>query len=358
MKKITYYISIALFLSIFVFQGYAQNLISNGDFEAGNTGFTSLYQYVVPVGDNPLWNPGLYTIDSVPSNVHGGWPSIGDHTSGSGDMLIVNGADPNSGQNYTTFWSESIDVLPNTLYTFTYWVASCADENYALIQASINDVALGNVKVAPSVGSGWVEVSCPWDSGLNTSVTIKLDDLKKKYSGDDFVIDDISLVPQGGTNKDLCAGQYEHVGSVYANNDCDNVYVLIFINKDWNVVNTEIHVDVATTPAGLKKNKKHNPVVGQFDSKNYEPVIINSIDKTIVMYVLPREAVVTDANTENDPNLYIAAHVALTGPEGQSESAWVCDGSLFREIEVSESDLEITGVGSWATYFSIQDKCP
>ena len=65
------------------------NLITNGDFESGNTGFTSGYAF------GNVHGPGTYWIGGTPSQAPGawgGWYNGGDHTSGSGKMMVVNGA--------------------------------------------------------------------------------------------------------------------------------------------------------------------------------------------------------------------------------------------------------------------------
>ena len=76
--------------------GLGANLIVNGDFEAGNTGFTSDYTYVAPPlsnsGTNSLGAPAVYSVETDPYKGHAGWASYGDHTSGAGNMLIGNAA--------------------------------------------------------------------------------------------------------------------------------------------------------------------------------------------------------------------------------------------------------------------------
>src|SRR5260221_6626132 len=80
-------------------------LIANGDFESGNTGFSSQYTYVaVPDRGGPggSWLEGTYAIDTNPNNDHALWTSFGDHTTGHGLMMVVNGS-PTAG---TEVWKE------------------------------------------------------------------------------------------------------------------------------------------------------------------------------------------------------------------------------------------------------------
>jgi hypothetical protein len=101
------------------FSAGAEAQIVNGDFSSGNTGFTSQYSNVA---NGTFTAPGDYGLTTNPSNpitgFTNGFFSYGDHTSGSGLMLLVDGGAPG-----TYVWGESIAVSPNTTYTFTGWVA-------------------------------------------------------------------------------------------------------------------------------------------------------------------------------------------------------------------------------------------
>lgn len=59
------------------------NLLVNGDFEAGNTGFSTDYLWQADVGAE-----GKYVIAT--SDPQGWAPGFVDHTSGIGNMMIVN----------------------------------------------------------------------------------------------------------------------------------------------------------------------------------------------------------------------------------------------------------------------------
>src|ERR1700749_1397898 len=90
----------------------APNLITNGDFSAGNTGFTSGYTYVAPTA-NSMYPEGLYTIASDPYSVHNLWVSI----PGGNPQLIVNGATNGS---TTPVWGEqNISMVKSGIYSFS-----------------------------------------------------------------------------------------------------------------------------------------------------------------------------------------------------------------------------------------------
>lgn len=162
------------------------NLITNGDFSAGNTGFASDYQYsssglpsgVYFVGANPgTWNPGM--------------PACVDHTSGNGNMLLVNGAETEG----VKIWSETVPVQPNTNYAFSTWIEHITNTNPAKLQFSINGVPLGNIFQANSTSCLWEQFYVLWNSGNTTTATISIINKNILFDGNDFALDDISFSP-------------------------------------------------------------------------------------------------------------------------------------------------------------------
>jgi len=63
------------------------NLIVNGDFELGNQDFTS--DYTVATDLTP---EGTYAVGTSPTTFHSGFSNCTDHTSGTGNMMVVNGS--------------------------------------------------------------------------------------------------------------------------------------------------------------------------------------------------------------------------------------------------------------------------
>ena len=101
------------------------NRVTNGDFELGNTGFSSSYIYV------PSSNTAEahYTVRTSPSFWNPFFISAGDHTSGTGNMFVGNGS-PTAG---SLVWgaSATISVLPNTDCFFEAWAMNvCCTPNY------------------------------------------------------------------------------------------------------------------------------------------------------------------------------------------------------------------------------------
>ncbi|MEJ5251148.1 MAG: PEP-CTERM sorting domain-containing protein [Chthonomonadetes bacterium] len=174
---------------------YAVNLIVNGDFELGNVGFTSGYTYDA---SPPIQGSDCYAIGTNPSTWNPGWwSSFGDHTTGSGKMLIADGhRSPNQ-----TLWQQTVHVAPNTSYYFSYWAASSYYYSPAVLRTTINGVQIGGDFQLPSQTGQWTQFQVVWNSGSATSATIRLVDINTNGFGNDFVLDDLSMqaIPEPGT---------------------------------------------------------------------------------------------------------------------------------------------------------------
>src|SRR5262245_39995164 len=145
------------------------NLIVNGDFEAGNRDFSTDYRY----SPGSIYGFQEYAITRDPRLVHNQATSFGDHTTGSGLMMAVNG--PLSSNNLTV-WAQTVPVQTNMTYTFSAWVASWTTyppEQNALLDFSINGRSLGTFR-APSPAAIWQRFSASRDSGSTTSASIRI----------------------------------------------------------------------------------------------------------------------------------------------------------------------------------------
>ncbi|MBK7935831.1 MAG: gliding motility-associated C-terminal domain-containing protein [Lewinellaceae bacterium] len=166
---------------------YSNNLIVNGDFESGNSDFTS--DYVYNPGD--LVPEGVYDVLANPQDDHPSFAPCDDHTSGSGNMMVVNGAGvPNQ-----NVWCQTMPVTPNTQYVFSAWVTSVVAASPALLQFSINGSPLGNIFAAPGGTCNWQQFFQLWNSGSNSSATICIVNQNTTLGGNDFALDDIVFAP-------------------------------------------------------------------------------------------------------------------------------------------------------------------
>ncbi len=192
--------ALALLATVLVVEAQTSpNLVINGDFENGNTGFASGYT----IGN--LSNPGSYSIGANPSTAPGAfgdWCNCGDHTSGTGKMMIVNGATDAT----LPVWEETVTVTPSTEYTFSYWGAEVDHDSSSLphLELKINGAVIGSStfpEFSPDSGGQWQNYKFTWKSGTSKSADLVLVDLNTDASWNDFALDDIGFtavpVPAG-----------------------------------------------------------------------------------------------------------------------------------------------------------------
>ena len=170
----------------------ADPIILNAHFSLGNSGFSSAYGYLAyPSGESPrlLYPEGMFTVGSNPGFVHERWADFGDHTTGDGLMLIVNGnraAD-------ALVWSTAVVVDPDTQYDFTAWAASVYPRSPSGLAFSINGTLLGSPFLLPSDTGTWQQFTAGWYSGNYSTAVLSLINVNTEWNGNDFALDDIAL---------------------------------------------------------------------------------------------------------------------------------------------------------------------
>jgi hypothetical protein len=184
----------------------ATNLLTNGDFEGGNAGFTTGYNYVAPAA-NVMYTEGNITIATSPISVHDLWVSA----SGS-NMLIANGS-PTSN---LTIWQESaIAVTSGAKYNFSGDVMNvCCNASFH----GANNASTIVFQVSADNGATWTDLinyttTPPGDAGILTplsqlytatsaSISLRAINTANATSGNDFALDNLSFasaVPEPGT---------------------------------------------------------------------------------------------------------------------------------------------------------------
>ncbi len=162
------------------------NVITNGDFSLGNTGFSSQYNFA-----NPNTTEGEYFVGANPQAWNASLSPCPDHTNGSGNMMLVNGA-PIADVNV---WTQTVAVTPNTNYAFSTWVQALYPPNPAQLSFSINGGTLGSLITASLPTCTWNQFYTTWNSGSNTTATIAIVNKNTFVQGNDFALDDISFSP-------------------------------------------------------------------------------------------------------------------------------------------------------------------
>lgn len=178
-----------------------ENLVFNGDFSLGNIGFDSYYKNFPTNFENAS---RTYNVVKDPSSWNSTYPSCGDHTTGDGNMLVVNGYSDYFGNGAKTVWGQNIKINGTTNYVFSFWVHSFSDINPANINVLING---SYAKVYPLIlpssknCGNWIQFSVNYFSGWGFDYSnIEIVDSEKHDIGNDFAIDDISLIAVNPTD--------------------------------------------------------------------------------------------------------------------------------------------------------------
>jgi gliding motility-associated-like protein len=174
----------------------SSNIIVNGDFEGGTSAASNNFITEYIPGTGGTWglisNAGQYAISTSPSNVHDNFIFCADHTSGSGNMMIANGASTGN----TIVWEQTVTVTPNTNYIFSMWQSSVENTTApSQLRLFINNDTVSALQVCSNTGCLWTQTSGVWNSGSNTSATLKIINFTLLESGNDFALDDIFFSP-------------------------------------------------------------------------------------------------------------------------------------------------------------------
>ncbi|MFN3909419.1 MAG: hypothetical protein ACK4JX_10365, partial [Flavobacterium sp.] len=209
MKKNTFpilLISFLLLIPFFILNG--QNLIQNGDFQQGfNVGFqggqSPQYNYIAsPTG---ITNAGNWAIGTNPFPFNTvSFITSGDHTTGTGNMMIVDGTNEGGQQRFYragTNGSGVCGLTTGVTYTFSYWIRSIFTSaggtlaNIGLQFNNANNIQLvSGSTTAPLTANGWQQVVYTF-TPTNACVNIEMFNNNTDFVGNDFAIDDISLTP-------------------------------------------------------------------------------------------------------------------------------------------------------------------
>jgi gliding motility-associated-like protein len=176
-----------------------QNLVINGDFSQGYTGWTHDPAYTVFTPCNSCYSvPGRIYAGANPNNFNHAFSNQPDHSATSDSRFLMVDGICQTGIN---LWSQSnIPIVPNTNYFFSVWITSLDNTfPYGTLRFDINGSPLGTTISAPGIPGTWVKFTAFWNSGPNppTSVTISIQNTTTTGcdTAVDFGVDDISFSP-------------------------------------------------------------------------------------------------------------------------------------------------------------------
>jgi hypothetical protein len=248
-----------------------KNQIVNGDFEGGNTGFTTGYAFKtdLPSVNNEMIPENTYGVDADIDAYHPLMVGVAR----SGNFLMVNG---------NTFtlkevWGQDVNLNNGAEYVLTLYVQNIFNVAPADLRFNItpNDLLtpafeIGSYTLAPGF-NGWQEVTATFVSTYSGSAKLNIIDLNLTAFGNDFGIDDISFV-------ETCPVE------------CDNSNLIV--NGDFEAGNSDFASEYTFTPdvagntemipptyiaVGLDARDFHPQWVGVGRSGNY--LLVNGNDR-------------------------------------------------------------------------------
>ena len=171
--------------------GLTVQLFLNGNFEAGNSGFGSDLSYDPTP---PFSQSNAYAVTTNPAPWYSPWVSMGDHTSGSGYMLLTT---PVAGTG--RIWYETVSVVAGTNYILSGWAArvSLNDPNIAKLSVKVGSTSLGVFDLAALPVGTWGQFAFNYAATSSGPVVFSITDLATSDFGNDFVLDDLSLITPG-----------------------------------------------------------------------------------------------------------------------------------------------------------------
>jgi len=161
-------------------------LIMNGDFSQGNTGFTSQYAANTT-------GFGTYNVTTNPTLFNNQWKIASDHSPSADNLMMM--IDGSTSSNLPTIWQQTVQVQPNTDYRLSLWGAMAFPSSPPRIEVRFNTVSqtVFSLQGGNAVVGVWQPFDLNFNSGTNTQLDIVLKDLNTASGGNDFAFDDISL---------------------------------------------------------------------------------------------------------------------------------------------------------------------
>ncbi len=247
----------SVFIAGTAYANSGHNLVVNGDFAAGNTGFTSQYAYNAQ--NSGLGGADTFSVGTDPALFNGAWPTMKPHSPAT-QMLIANGATTAN----TKVWSQTVSVEANSTYAFSLWAASLYPTP-AVVDFLVNGVSIGS-RSAPTTLARWKELQATWNSGSTTTATITIIDSDLAYAGNDFALDDISFIGASASDVAPIASTLGTPGEIFHSVTHDvigggiTMAVLLFIAFPANIFNqtfSDHYAEITSFVSRVRRRLRH-----------------------------------------------------------------------------------------------------
>jgi hypothetical protein len=175
-------------------------VIASWDFESANPFGSSLgffYQYPntpvpQPSDASGRMEAGNYAIVPGANIVHDLLSSSGDHTSGNGNMMVVNAATAPNRYVWQADFS-STPLTPGMHYSLSFWMTRVygLDNSPAQLQVDLDQASITGL-LTPSQTGLWQQVVVGFTAG-SAAPMLRIYDRNLVESGNDFALDDITI---------------------------------------------------------------------------------------------------------------------------------------------------------------------
>ncbi len=170
---------------------FGPELVANGDFQLGNQGFASNYNYFNP---GSMGNFGQYSVlnqSEVPiANMQ--WWGL-DHTAyaPTGKMLVIDG------YGGPIAWQQTVNVTAGTNYAFSAWFDNLVipTKNYDDPQVAlfVDNTSIAGPLSFAEIPDQWIRLCGTWTANATGTAVLSIRVLATTSIGNDFAVDDVSF---------------------------------------------------------------------------------------------------------------------------------------------------------------------
>ncbi len=320
------------------------NLVVNGDFENGDSGFTTDYS-------TGTADVGNYLVSDTPTDYFNLFSDCDDHTTGSGNMMIVDGSDiPDQ-----NIWCQTINISPDTDYYFSLWATMVGGTSPPELFFTVDGNVFSDTMSIPLDNCLWTELSQIWNSGTNTSIEFCIVNNNISPFGNDFAIDDILVSPICEVTDEMTISVLE-VEAIASNETINCIGDCVILDGSSSSSGSAIaHEWVSITGGTIQNGSTLTPTV--CDTGVYK-LIITGLDVASGLYCYDSTLVVVDLGTINPTNpTFTGDDVVCTGdslsyqinipdPNTTSYDWFVTNGTILNGQDSTTVEIEWNGISA------------
>ena len=234
---------------------YGSNLVTNGDFSGGNSGFSSDFGNTT-TRDTADSNCDRYRIASLPVTNWSNCPDVGH-----GNVLLAN----NEGNAIRRPWYQAgRSVTAGTTYTFSIKASSISWQNFAQLYLTVNGTAISSVVTLPSP-CDWVTITGTYTAPATTTVTLAVVNQNGSCTGNNYMLDDI----QFRANVAPPAGSWSWTGPNSFTSSAQNPSIPVGTASNVGTYTATFTSGGCTAAATTTTSLKANPTVSATNGGSY-----------------------------------------------------------------------------------------